>query len=424
MHGLGHPSHRATKPLINTRFVWHGMNIDIARWCRTCKGCQTAKVSRHNTPVFGKFTEPTERFGHVHVDIVGPLPYADGFRYLLTCVDRLTRWPEAIPMVDIRAETVADAFFSGWIARYGTPATITTDRGAQFGSKLWDSLCNQFGIIRNRTTSYHPQSNGMVERFHRQLKAAIIVHESPNPWTITLTAVLLGVRSAVKERLGRSAAEMIYGTTLRLPGEFTKQYTVDANTDLENYSDKLRVAMSRLRLCPPRDTQQHNIFQFKEIATCTHVFLRRIAIAPPLTAPYDGPYKVVARNGRVMKILVKGKVETVSLDRVKPAHLECEPTTGKTIQRKTPSKPRKSTATRTSSRNPQGPPRTGSAETPTSNGTRVKTKKSTAVRSSQKSATVPKQIDVKVNLSNRDKTYVAPHSRAPPCSALTGTAVV
>ena len=235
-------------------------------------------------------------------------------RYLLTCVDRFTRWPEAIPMVDIRAETVADAFFSGWIARYGTPATITTDRGAQFESKLWDSLCNQFRIIRNRTTSYHPQSNSMVERFHRQLKAAIMAHESPNTWTITLPAVLLGVRSAVKERLGRSAAEMIYGTTLRLPGEFTKQYTVDANTDLENYSDKLRVAMSRLRLCPPRDRQQHNIFQFKEIATCTHVFLRRIAIAPPLTAPYDGPYKVVARSGRVMKILVIGKVETVSLN--------------------------------------------------------------------------------------------------------------
>ena len=102
------------------------MNIDIARWCRTCKGCQTAKVSCHNTPVFGKFTEPTERFDHVHVDIVGPLPYADGFRNLLTCVDRFTLWPKAIPMVDIRAETVADAFFSGWIARYGTPATITT----------------------------------------------------------------------------------------------------------------------------------------------------------------------------------------------------------------------------------------------------------------------------------------------------------
>ena len=247
-----------------------------------------------------------------------------------------------------------------------------------------------------------------------------MAHESPNPWTITLPAVLLGVRSAVKERLGRSAAEMIYGTTFRLPGEFTKQYTVDANTDLEYYSDKLRVAMSRLRLCPPRDTQQHNIFQFKEIATCTHVFLRRIAIAPPLTAPYDRPYKVIARSGRVMKILVKGKVETVSLDRVKPAHMECEPTTGTTTQRKPPSKPRKSTATRTSSKNPQGPPRPGSADTPTSNGTRVNTKKSTAVRSSQKSATVPKQIDGKVNLSNRDNTYVAPHSRAPAASRANG----
>ena len=151
---------------------------------------------------------------------------------------------------------------------------------------MWDNLCNQFEIIRNRTTSYHPQSNGMIERFHRQLKAAIMAHESTNPWTITLPAVLLGFRSAVKERLGSSAAEMIYRTTLRLQGEFRKQYMVDANTDLENYSDKLRVAMSRFRLCPPRDTQQNNMYAHMHtcILVCTHVFLRRIAIAPPLTA--------------------------------------------------------------------------------------------------------------------------------------------
>ena len=134
IHGLGHPSHRATKPLINTRFVWHGMNIDVAKWCRSCKGCQTAKISRHNKPVFGKFDEPTVRLDHI--DKFGPLPYVDGFRYLLTCVDRFTRWPEAIPLVGIRAEKLADAFFSGCIARFGTPATITTDKGAQFESKL------------------------------------------------------------------------------------------------------------------------------------------------------------------------------------------------------------------------------------------------------------------------------------------------
>ena len=96
------------------------------------------------------------------------------------------------------------------------------------------------------------------------------------------------------------------------------------------------------------------------------------------------------------------------------------PETGTSIQRTTLNKPQRSTATRTSSRNPQGPPRPGSADTPTSNGTRVKTKKSTAVRSSQKSATVPKQIDVKVILSSRDNTYVAPHSRAPAVSRANG----
>ena len=88
-HGLRHPSHRATKPLINSRFVWHGMNIDIAKWCRSCTGCQKVKVSRHNEPVFGRFEELTKRLDHIHVDLVGPLPYSDGFKYLLTCVDRL-----------------------------------------------------------------------------------------------------------------------------------------------------------------------------------------------------------------------------------------------------------------------------------------------------------------------------------------------
>ena len=75
----------------------------------------------------------------------------------------------------------------------------------------------------------------MVERFHRQLKATIEAHESPNPWTITLPEVLLGVRSTIKELLGKSADKMIHGTTLRLSGMFTEQYNVDAHTDLDNY---------------------------------------------------------------------------------------------------------------------------------------------------------------------------------------------
>ena len=178
--------------------------------------------------------------------------------------------------------------------------------------------------------------------------------------------------------------------------------------------------MSSLRLCPPRDSQQTIIFQYKDIETCTHVFLRRIAIAPPPTTPFDGPYKVVARSGRVMKILMKGKEETVSLDRVKPAHLECEPTTGLKTQRTTPNKKQSSKTSRIASGNPQDPSRPSSVNTQTSNRTSVKKTQATAVRSSTKLTTVPQQLDDNVKLPNKGKAYVAPHSRAPAISRANG----
>ena len=133
---------------------------------------------------------------------------------------------------------------------------------------------------------------------------------------------------------------MVYGTTLRLPGEFTVNYTVDANTDLDDYSDKLQVAMSCLWLCARHGTSQKDTFQCKKLKTCSDVFLRRIPITPPLTAPYDGPYKVVSRSGRVLEILMKGKVGTVTADCVKPAHIEREPETCSSQPRQSQHKPK------------------------------------------------------------------------------------
>ena len=92
-------------------------------------------MHQHTVTPLGSFSVPEARFDHVHLDIVGPFPTCKGYSYLLTCVDRFTRWPEAILLVDTTASTIAHAFISGWMARYGTPSTITTDHGAQFKSE-------------------------------------------------------------------------------------------------------------------------------------------------------------------------------------------------------------------------------------------------------------------------------------------------
>ena len=88
---------------------------------------------------------PQKRFEHINLDLV-TLPLSNGYKYLLTIVDRLSRWPQAIPIPDMMTETVADAFAHGWVATFGVPATITTDRGSQFGTAIWTQLMATWGI--------------------------------------------------------------------------------------------------------------------------------------------------------------------------------------------------------------------------------------------------------------------------------------
>ncbi len=111
---------------------------------------------------------------------------------------------------------------------------------------------------RFRTTSYHPMSNGLVERFHRHLKAAIMAQPDPTNWTECLPLVLLGIRSALKKDLGCTPAELVYGSTLRLPGGFLNSVaSTELLADPADYVNTLRCAMHRLRAIPTR-TPNHS----------------------------------------------------------------------------------------------------------------------------------------------------------------------
>ena len=138
-------------------------------------------------------------------------------KYIFTVIDRFTRWPEAIPISNIETETVAKAFISRWVATFGVPAFIRTDRGSQFESKLFNRLSQLLGIKRIRTTAYHPIANGLVERFHRQLKAAIKALNNPNHWVDSIPLILLGIRTAHKVDLHCSSAEIWYNSLFAWP---------------------------------------------------------------------------------------------------------------------------------------------------------------------------------------------------------------
>lgn len=321
LHGLNHPGPKPTLRTISSRYVWKGMKNDVRNWVKACHACQSSKIGRHTKAPIVEFPLPDRRFGDIHVDLVGPLTPSEGMVYLLTIVDRFTRWPEAIPLPNAESITCARALLRTWISRFGVPNSIVSDQGRQFTSALWRELHQVLGVCHNLTTSYHPQANGMVERFHRSLKASLKARLNGPQWMDELPVVLLGIRSTWKAGIDAAPAQLVYGTNVRLPGDFLPPPVEGKQVPDNAFIQELQQNLQKLAPLPPTWNAPSRAYIPQDLHTAEQVYVRHDAVRGPLVKPYDGPYPVVARSDKSFLINKNGKEMKVTIDRLKPAFL-------------------------------------------------------------------------------------------------------
>jgi len=309
-HGMSHPGRKPTTKIIGSRYFWPNMKADLQRWVSECIACQSGKIHRHTHRPLAELPCPSQRFTSVHMDIVGPLDNQPGqARYLLTIIDSFSRWVEVFPLHDISAESVSDAFLFQWVARFGPPLTLTTDRGTQFMSEIMSIVNTILGINHIRTCAYNPKANGIIERFHRSLKASLRCHGGN--WLKSLPMVLLGLRMAPDEQ-GNSAFSRLTGEQPIIP------QVLPTNMDVNDLCEKLQKIHYSYQPTRSRKVTAHTP---KELHTADFVWLRLDRVKKPTEAPYQGPFRVLNRHPDVFTIEVKGHPVTVSIERLKPAVL-------------------------------------------------------------------------------------------------------
>ena len=223
----GHLAVKKTERRVQVNFYWPGMTQDIMRFCHSCDVCQRTTPKGKTTKVpLGKMPLVDVPFKRVAVDLVGPInpPSEAGHRFILTLVDYATRYPEAVPLKKTTTEAVAEALCDIY-SRVGIPEEVLTDQGTQFMSDCMKEVSRLLSIRGLVSSPYHPQCNGLVERWNGTLKTMLkrLCAENPKQWHRLVNPVLFAYREVPQESTGFSPFELLYGRTVRGPGAILKQ---------------------------------------------------------------------------------------------------------------------------------------------------------------------------------------------------------
>ncbi len=309
----GHLGPANTIQRIRDRFHWPGMDAEVKRFCQACPTCQVKSPKKPPpSPLIPLpiIEVPFERIG---MDLVGPLPKsARGHEHILVIVDYATRYPEAIPLRKVTAKAIAQELFL-LSSRVSIPAEILTDQGTPFMSRLMADLCRLLKVKQLRTTVYHPQADGLVERFNQTLKQMLrrVATEDKRDWDVMISYVLFGIREVPQASTGFTPFELLFGRQPRglldvAKGAWEQQPA--AQRSVIRHVREMRGRIDRVmpliweHLSTAQQAQQRHYnraAQPREFQPSDRVMVLVPPAACKFLATWQGPYTVLEKVGPV-----------------------------------------------------------------------------------------------------------------------------
>ena len=305
----GHLGECKTLSRLRQRYYWPGQATDVKNWCRTCPTC----ASRKTPAPANRAPLHTIRAGFpmqtVAIDIMGPFPESpSGNRYILVAMDYFTRWAEAYAIPNQEAATVANHLVNELFLRFSPPETLHSDQGRQFESALLGSICRLLGIRKTRTTPYHPQSDGLVERYNRTLLSMLATcsREHPSTWDTYLPKLCMAYNTSVQPTTGYTPFFLMFGREARLPVDImygsSPTETVTPHHYAAALSESLQQAYSRVREnMALAHNRQKEYYDQRSHGTPFKpgdlVWLHQPQVPPgqsrKLHCPWSGPYEIL-----------------------------------------------------------------------------------------------------------------------------------
>ena len=213
----GHFSADSMFQKIRHRYYWPQYYEDIREYVKSCDSCQRRGRSKNNNllhpiPVHSPFYQ-------IGIDFVGPLPRTQrGKQYIIVAMDYLTKWPEARAVSEATAKAASQFIYEQIICQHGCPQIILSDRGTHFNNTMVKQLMEKFKINHLLSTPYHPQTNGLVERFNRTLCESLAkLSLKNNDWDLYIAPTLFAYRTTKHSTTKIEPFFLVYGRSARLP---------------------------------------------------------------------------------------------------------------------------------------------------------------------------------------------------------------